>query len=282
MPTPAEIRQRYQEEAAQGLPAEQYVLQRNGGITAVYAKLYLEHPEWFKWAGMAAFASARVGLALLPYELEFINGRLVGKGPIHGPLMQELDLLRTTNNRVFADIAWAHFAYSSPDGGIAAVEAGCADLPDHERLLGGFRAIDEGRRLMESSPDQSAKGSSLIWEGNKLLLQQEQFVIVQPAFTAFDTPFDVFLTVGTMLVFNSDNLNLLTHNKTKFSLYMWTYGLPHLLKTFSLPNIRRYDQRWLWIERRALKVWERLDRDRNVVKGMLDKIVHSAAPSRIS
>ncbi len=282
MATPEEIRERWQQPTHHGLPPPEMALQRNGAITARYAGLYLENRHLFKWAGMATFASARVGLALLPYELQFLEGRLIGvrhrrgEGPQHSHLMQELELLRTTNNKVFADVAWAHRAFADPEGGLEAVERGVEDLPTHRRMSDGFRAIAEGRSLLQQSPDREAEAWMHIWRGNELLLEHEQYEVVQPAFEAMNLPFALFMTLGTMLSFDADNLNLFSTRRTKFSLYMWTQGLPTLVKTHRLPDITDMQQRWQWIRTRALKLWRKLDDDEQKVREMLAMIADRA------
>src|SRR6266702_4258465 len=104
----------WQNRAQQGLPPPTAVLERNVAITAVYARLYLEHPAIFKWAGMAAFASHRVGMALVPYAFETVDEEVTGIADAHGHpsgkegLFQDLNLIRTVNNNIYNDIAWAH------------------------------------------------------------------------------------------------------------------------------------------------------------------------------
>jgi len=68
--------QAYKESFESKLPKEEDVIARNKKISSMYAELYLEHPDIFKWAGMAAFASNHIGIGLIPYrfrQLELLD-----------------------------------------------------------------------------------------------------------------------------------------------------------------------------------------------------------------
>jgi len=58
----------WKEFAQAKLPLPCYINQRNQKITCIYATLYNQFPKMFKWAGMASFASHKVGLALRPFQ----------------------------------------------------------------------------------------------------------------------------------------------------------------------------------------------------------------------
>jgi len=67
----------YKEQFESKLPPESEVIDRNKKISSLYAQLYLDNPDVFKWAGMASFASNHIGIGLLPYR--FSNFDLVVK-----------------------------------------------------------------------------------------------------------------------------------------------------------------------------------------------------------
>ena len=96
MPTPDEIRRRWKEQAQQQIPPPGAVRERNAAITARYATFFLESQPLFKWAGLAVFASHQVGLALLPYDCELLDGDIGSwknpklDVPLPLPLIQEL------------------------------------------------------------------------------------------------------------------------------------------------------------------------------------------------
>jgi hypothetical protein len=261
-----EVREHWTQLALEALPPESCVLERNLVISAMYAQWYLDHGETYKWAGVAAFASHRVGLALSPYEF-IVDNEVVDVmdefGRRRGSLLADLNLIRETNNMVYRDMGWTHLAYASVDGGLSAVEKGLSDLPSHYRLVDGFRLIDEGRKLIDRG--RIMPGREAIWRGNELLLEHEQYCTVQPQFEKLDRGFDTFLTVATMLDFDADNLRIEWSSNTSFFAFMWTRGMPLLLRTVSPPDIRRVDHRWYWVANRVYPLWKQVDQsDRNL------------------
>ena len=99
------------------------VFHRNLEISSRYGWMYKLQPTYFKWAGMAAFASYHVRLALLPFRLDTdrtgyvdIPHSLDRHRPHPGGLLAvDVDTIRETNNAIFDDIFWVHLAYSSAD-----------------------------------------------------------------------------------------------------------------------------------------------------------------------
>ena len=286
MDSPSEIRERWQAEATRNLPSPSLVRERNEAITTRYASLYLKSQPLLKWAGLAVFASHKVGEALLPYQLQSLEGGAPSwknpkdELPLPAALAQELELLRNANNNIYQDIAWSLLAYSSPQGGLSLVEAGLSDLPSHQSMRDGFRKIEEGRRLLEGSPQRSQEATNLIWQGNGLLLQHEQTVIVQPAFNAMGPAFEFVLSHATSLVFEPNKFDIFTRYRAYFALFMYTHGLPMLLRTRSLPRIERLDQRCFWITTSALRLWRALDRQVNRAReAVLETAPGAADPS---
>lgn len=255
-------RRQWTSRALEALPPERRVALRNAVITGTYAHWYLEHPRIYKWAGVAAFASHRVGLAIAPYDFvvddDGVRDVHDGFGQPRSTVLEDLDLLRQTNNMVYADIGWAHLAYVAPDGGLQAVEKGLADLPSHHRVVRGFELIDDGRRMLDRG--SSRGGEEAIWRGNALLLEHEQRVTVQPQFEKLAPSFDVFLSVFTSMDFDADNLRIDWLTNTSFFAYMWTRGAGHLVRTLSPPDIRQVEHRWYWVRSRVYPLWQRVDR----------------------
>ena len=289
MDSPIDIRRHWQEIAAKDLPALDLVNDRNKAITTRYARLYLYSQPLFKWAGLAVFASHKVGEVLLPYELECVEGGApCWKDPKDGlplppELAKELDLLRITNNKIYEDIAWAHLAYSSTEGGLSAVIAGLEDLPCHQGMRDGFQKIEEGRRLLDSGPERRKEATNLIWQGNNLLLQHEQTEIVQKAFAELGPTFEFVLSQATALAFERHQFDIFTRYQTCFALFMYTHGLPILLRKRSLPHIQRLEQRWFWITKSAVKLWQSVDRNVDRAReAVLEKAPDAAAPSSAS
>jgi len=241
------------------LPSKDRVLERNEAITGTYARLYLRQRERFKWAGMAAFASFQVGLALQP----------LGFGLVHHELAADLELIRETNNAVYADIAWAHFAYESR--GMQELHDCLDGLRGQELLLNGFQQIDRATRMGRVDPVRS-------WYGNALLLEHEQHHTVQPRFDRFKRLFGAALTWATMLDFDGDHRQFDRKTISAFSVFMLTQGLHVLLLTRSLPNVGHFDQRWHWIERSLLRKWKQVESsDRDLVFKM-ERFARNAPP----
>jgi len=258
------------------LPGEYHAVARNLAVTSRYASWYLEKPELFKWAGMAAFASRQVGLALVLFELlhtpslkpeaghgesgisGFFDAMLQVPATVASSLhaaaaerllLADLDVIRKGNNSIYRDIAWAHAAYLY--GGIPALESGCAEA-DREFMLAGFRMIDEGRRLLESEAG-SGEAGSLIREGNILLLRHEQYHTLQPLFDTVSSAGRVAVSFGSELDFSCGEWNEAGRKASfaGFSGYFETLG--------GKRSITSAPDRWTWIESEVLPAWEAAD-----------------------
>lgn len=258
---PNPVRAHWTRKALELLPPEGAVAERNAVITGLYARWYLQHQTIYKWAGMATFASHRVGLALAPYEVIVNNGAITGVKDRYGllldGLLDEINLVRETNNAVYTDIGWTHLAYEAPDGGLAAVEAGLSDLAaTHQRMIEGWRLIDRGRKALDEG--RIAQGRDDVWKGNALLLEHEQFVTVQPAFEKFTSGFDLFMSAFTSMNFDTDNLAINWETGTSFFLFMATAGF-RVVPLGTLPDIAKIAQRWYWVEKRVLPLWTLID-----------------------
>lgn len=256
----------WQQMAEANLPPEHEVVARNEAITGTYARWYTAQPL-FKWAGMAAFSSHRVGLALVPYRTHLADDLLGdpdATGDPHPPefhtVLADLHCLRETNNLVFHDIGWAHLAYMSPEGGIEAIERCLADEPQSHLMLQGFRLIEQGRLLMQGDAKQQSEGIELVWKGNELLLKHEQAMIVQKKFDTLDTDCKMFLSCFTLMDFNAVYITDNFHYSSLFYTFMWTRGLPLLVQTFSPPQLTDLRHRWFWIEKSLIPLWRLVER----------------------
>ena len=124
--------------------------------TCSYAKMYLSNQKLFKWAGLAALVSGRVG-----EESESILAKM---SEIAG-----FDLNKTVldgNEKVYLDLYWQHL------------------LAREEGLKGIKKAHDENEITNQSYEGWvkilSSKSEDDIWDGNKKLLYYEQSQILQP------------------------------------------------------------------------------------------------------
>ena len=87
---------------------------RNLEISSRYAWMYKFLPAYFKWAGMAAFASHHVRLALFPFRLDTDRSGYVdiphSLSRQKALLLVDVNTIRETNNAIFDDIFWVHLA----------------------------------------------------------------------------------------------------------------------------------------------------------------------------
>ena len=132
-------------------------------------------------------------------------------------------------------------AYESPDGGIAAIEAGLENDPEptQQFQLEGFREIERARKMSKESATDPTTVNEMFWSGNLLLLKHEQWGVIQQHFAKLDLPLGLALTVITSLDFDATHLVRDEKTYCEFYRHMWTRGLPTLLSTFSLPQITR-------------------------------------------
>ena len=147
---------------ADGLLTDQpCVFHRNLEISSRYAWIYKYMPAYLKWAGMAAFASHHVRLALFPLRLDRDRTGYVdiphSLGRRRVLLISDVNTIRQTNNAIFDDIFWVHLAYASAEDGIECLRALLRDERHYAPVLAGFEAIDQGRRALDEE---------LIWNGN--------------------------------------------------------------------------------------------------------------------
>src|ERR687898_547824 len=259
------------------------VFHRNLEISSRYAWMYKLLPAYLKWAGMAAFASYHVRLALYPFRLDtdrtgYVDiPRSVAR---HRPfLAEDVNTIRATNNAIFDDIFWVHLAYSSAEDGIDCLRALIGAERHYAGLLSGFEAIDRGRRVLESgTPSAEARrmADDLIWEGNVQLLEHEQRVVVQPNFDRVSRAFARLFSMGSTLSFEVHGFRNERSYFTSFYLYSLARGIPQALRAHAWPRITRFDERWRWIEASIVPRFRRFDADVRLVDAGLRRIFDDA------
>ena len=260
------------------LPLKERIVDRNRAITAQYADWYLQKPAYFKWAGMAAFASRQVGIALAFSELMHAPEKMVlhDETPDEGfsldpgrlfrsavnnlfsvpsfmhsvaarqLFLADLDQICRGNNNIYSDIAWAHAAYL--ESGIGEIEKNCGGEED-AFMLAGFRMIDEGSRMLENSGNEK-DARSMIWDGNVLLLRHEQINTLQPVFDAISPQGRIVVSFGSELDFSGAVENIKA-SFSSFSGYFETLT--------GIRSVTDREHRWQWIEKDVLPAWERVD-----------------------
>ena len=271
----------WQEILEQKLPPKNRYTDRNRAITAYYAQCYLERPDVFKWAGMAAFASNQVGIALQVAEV-LMAPRVLAAGPENGGttsllasgvklyqqglslifsvpvalhdvttrplLLNDLDLLKQGNDLIFDDIAWAHLAYMQ--GGIGEIEANVSES-EHPYLIQGFRMIDAGVKKL-ADPAQVEAGKELIRNGNITLLKQEQQLTLATIMGSLTSIGKLIISLGGAMDFQDASRN--ASGGSWFTNY---FGILPVLS--GRVSLARFEDRWKWLEGEALPLWDRID-----------------------
>jgi len=256
---------------------------RNLEISSRYAWIYKRLPDCFKWAGMAAFASHHVRLALFPFRLDTDRTGYVDiPHSLHRQralLMEDVNTIRETNNAIFDDIFWVHLAYGTADDGIGRLRPLLGAEPHYAAVLSGFEAIERGRRVLEdetASAEARRAAVELIWEGNVGLLQHEQRALVQPNLDRLSCAFARLFSIGSALTFEVRGVRQEVMYFTSFYLYSLTRGIPQALQAHTWPRITRYDDRWRWIVTSIVPRFRRFDADPRVLEASLRRIFDEA------
>jgi hypothetical protein len=259
------------------------VFHRNVEISSRYAWIYKFLPACFKWAGMAAFASHHVRLALFPFRLDtdrtgYVDiPRSLGRRKVL--LTGDVDTIRTTNNAIFNDIFWVHLAYGTADDGIERLRALLRADRHYAPVLSGFEAIDRGRLVLDdvtASPEARRLAGGLIWEGNVRLLEHEQRALVQPNFDRLSCPFARLFSIGSALSFEVRGVRQEASYFTSFYLSAFGRGVPQALRAQAWPRITRFDDRWQWIVRSIVPRFQKFDTDMGLVDAGLRRIFDEA------
>ncbi len=254
---------------------------RNLEISSRYAWMYKFLPAYLKWAGMAAFASHHVRLALFPFRLDTDR---TGYVDIPHSLARQKALLlgntiRQTNNAIFDDIFWVHLAYGTADDGIERLRALLGAEPHYAAVLAGFEAIDQGRRVLDdgtASAQARRTADDLIWDGNVQLLEHEQRALVQPNLDRLSCAFASLFSIGSALTFEVRGMRQEALYFTSFYLYSLTRGIPQALQEHAWPRITCFDDRWRWVVTSIVPRFRRFDADTSLAETSLHRIFDEA------
>jgi hypothetical protein len=259
------------------------VFRRNLEISSRYAWMYKFLPAYFKWAGMAAFASYHVRLALLPFHLDTTRSGYVdiprSLGRKKSLLIEDVNTIRATNNAIFNDIFWVHLAYGTADNGIDRLRALLGTEHRYASVLSGFEAIDQGRRILEDGPVSMAArrtADDLIWQGNVQLLEHEQRALVQPSFDRLSCRFARLFSIGSALSFEVRGVRSEVSYFTSFYLSSFGRGIPRVLLAQPWPRITLFEDRWRWIVSSIVPRFRRFDADVRLVDTSLRRIFDDA------
>jgi len=241
------------------LPQEENPIERNHAITSTYATLYLQNPDIFKWAGMAAFASHHVGIAMLPFKIKGFQIEDLNTSCKTKSLLADLNLIRHLNTMIYDDIAWVHDAYMTL--GLDGLKSLFEESAHYRGMFEGFAMLDS---IVEKGSTQS---DDVIWDANTKLLRHEQSAVVQPVFDRLGAMFQGILTFCASLDFDPSHVKTDWKLRTSFIMYMYLGAPTTLLKTFSFPNLTNFDQRWTWLEKRVVRNWRKREKtDNDLIK----------------
>jgi hypothetical protein len=256
---------------------------RNVEISARYAWMYKLQPACFKWAAMAAIASHHIRLALFPLRLDTDRTGYVdiphSLRRLRLLLTKDVNTIRVTNNAIFKDIFWVHFAYVTAEDGIERLRALLHAQRHYASVLAGFEAIDQGRRVLAdgtASAQARQRADDLIWEGNLELLKHEQRAVVQPHFDRLSRTSAWLVSTGSATSFEIRGVRQETAYFTSFYLYSFTRGIPHALRARAWPTITRFDDRWDWLVASVVPRFRRFDADTRLVNASLRHIFNEA------
>ena len=269
---------------ADGLLTDQScAFHRNVEISSRYAWIYKLLPACFKWAGMAAFASHHVRLALFPLRLDTDRTGYVdiphSLGRQRVLLIEDVNTIRATNNAIFDDIFWVHLAYVTADDGIerlrALLERSATTRPSSpasRRSTEDAVSWRTGRRPREAR----RTADDLIWEGNVQLLEHEQRALVQPNFDRLSCAFARLISIGSATTFEVRGVRQEVAYFTSFYLYSLTRGIPQACMRRAWPRITRFDDRWRWIVTSVVPRFRRFDADTRLIDASLRRILDEA------
>ena len=245
--------------------------------------MYELQPACFKWAAMAAIASHHVRLALFPLRLDADRTGYVDIPHSLGRpkllLTGDVNTIRATNNAIFNDLFWVHFAYVTAEDGIERLRALLQAEHHYAPVLAGFEAIDQGRRVLEdetASAEARQRADDLIWEGNVALLEHEQCALVQPNFDRLSYSSAWLVAIGSATSFEAHGVRQEIADFTSFYLYSLTRGLPHALHARKWPRITRFDDRWRWLATSVVPRFRRFDAGTHLVDASLRHIFDEA------
>lgn len=260
------------------LSRQECVFHRNGEISALYAALYLRHPDLYKWAGMAAFASHHARLALVPLKLDADDSGAVDVPRSlrrwTGLHMRDVDLIRRVNNAIFDDVFWMHLAYDGSTAGMARVRG----LEDTEaldpRLVAAFASLDDAR---EALAEGAGDARDRVWRANAAILRHEQEAIVQPLFDELTPAFAQAFSLGAGFGLRVRGIARAIGLFTSFYGYTLTRGLGRALARRRRPLVTRLDDRWDWIERAILPRFRRYEEGPEEMTEAMRWIIEDAA-----
>ena len=158
----SEIKNYWEEEAFKQLQNDVSQDIKNQNITCAYAKMYLKNPSRYKWAGLAALVSGKIGIE--EKETRW-KPNIIG-------LMTSI---MAGNKAVYNDLYWQHLAFEK--NGISEIEKLYCENSISQDEYSAWKKISMGN----------------VWEGNRDLLLHEQRDVLQPTLYA-NHPYSWYLS----------------------------------------------------------------------------------------
>lgn len=255
------------------LPEASRISARNAAISSFYAAAYLDQPELFKWAGMAAFASNHARSLLLPLRI------VTGPQGIPGWarwLLRDFETVRTINNEIFRDIFWAHAVYRGTPEGLARLCEIVGDDGPAGAIHSAFGEIERGRK--EAAAGKALDGRERIWRGNIGVLRHEQEHVVQPRFASFSCGFARAFSIGSSLDFEARGWCERVLYFTSFYWHIWRRRRDTIRDGGTWPRIDKLPMRWVWIEDRLVPGFRAFEEQPDRCSAGLGRLVARCEP----
>jgi hypothetical protein len=266
-PVSIDIRDKYQQQSFEALglrDREQFdamdMQERNKLISGAYAGMYLADPDTYKWAGMAAYTSSKVGEGMAD------AGALGMVSQIDGDEFG--DSLEQGNKAIFDDIYWQHLAFQN--GGVEELEKAAEQGTIAPAQLESWRALaaaQEARNQAMADGDDEAlqAADAQVWAANKGLLRHEQEVVLQDGvYTDHAEMFEDMSSAWAVDI--AGFASPIPGDDSDFEDYVED------------GNIADFDDRWRWIEDQMLPAYQ--DRDGNHRDEMVEDMRALANRSR--
>lgn len=199
---------------------------RNIRINAAYAELAAANKTTFYWMGLSPFASENAGRAM-DYVINF--GKYVRDGLQPAAVRANGLALAEGNWNVYNDMYWQHLAFAH--GGIALMRQFKERNQITQAHLDAWEKIAEG--VATNNQDK-------VWEGNKMLLEYEQKVTLQPSF-------DKLKGLGL--------LNYVVNSPVPGGKSFTDYKDPDY-GVFKQRYVTDFDARWSWIKGAVVPEWK--------------------------
>jgi hypothetical protein len=230
--------------------------------------MYMQNPDKFKWAGLAALMSGKIGCfnALFEYFAKSValgkikewydesndlikqnasetiaewynNSGDYVKKEIYTKVKKINDDIMAGNKAVFEDIFWQHIAFSQK--GIAEIERLFYEKRLHKSAYEAWKLIANGK----------------VWEGNLILLKYEQENVLQDII--YDTHPNSWWWSN---LFTTEYLGIVVS------------PVPDHYNEFPGKDIANFEERWKWIVEDIMPAWESFETDANNRERLLEAL----------